>query len=120
MGAIIMVKYWKQIKKKYPQAFNGFMYDKQALIDLGLINENTLADLLDEKWALRYLYDFFDSKKINVICYTANSKEWRYEILIKGHLVMKSVHLYLSRKKAELEAYQAAFALMQKQLNPNI
>ena len=110
-----MKRYWKNISTKYSKAFAELCKDHNTIEAWGEIDNPTIWGIFvdEEKWVLRHLFDFFDSRKINAYCYTSNGKEWHYAILTKGKLMTGSKIKYRTRERAELGAWEKAFELLE-------
>ncbi len=119
-----MKSYWKKISENYPFLFWQLITDAETIKAWSVYRDATT----DEKtiWkdfssvpkhALRYLFDFFDSRKIHAYCYTGNGKEWHYAILTKKRLLTASSEKYKNRHLAELAAFEKCFELLARMHN---
>lgn len=125
---------WKEINKKNPKAFDLFFkwfkgdpkatMKKQEFLDVN--------DIVVMHGSLRELYDFFDKQGILIVVtpemqYTREidedgrnphyvPKEWGYDIHDSAYL-LESKSPFDDRVKAEKDAFEHAFPILEKQLN---
>ena len=111
-----MRRYWNSIRNKYKKAYDELCKDHFTIDAWGHIDTPDIwGEFVDEdQYVLRHLYDFFDSRGINAWCYTQNGQEWHYGILRDGRYLSTSEIKYESREKAELDAWEKAFEILDK------
>ena len=98
---------WKEIKDKYPKAFDAWETD-----DINKIHPHD--------WCLRCaLYDFFDEQSIYVsISHNEVARKFHYDISTKpmsDDITSRSIY---TRAEAEKAAFNKAFEVLEKTLKP--
>ena len=112
---------WKDIKEKYPKAWEKLRVYHNEAENIGLIDHPDIwdSDSLD-KWEIRHLYDFFDEHEIYVTVdidtIITEVLRWRYFIETSGDVIIDS-DLSLSRTEAEAVAFKKAFEILETKLN---
>jgi hypothetical protein len=107
--------YWNRIRKKYPKAFDKLINAHETIKAWGEIDSPAIwgGYVDEEQWALRHLFDFFDSKKLNAYVYPSNQKDWHYAIVKNGRQLILSKKRYASRLLAEFAVWEKAFEILE-------
>lgn len=106
-----MKKYWKNIRKKYPKAFDKLCKNHATIKAWGYIDHPDIwGEFINEPpYVLRHLYDFFDSKKIYGFCTNRTYEDWIF--YCSGYGITDKI--FNSREQAELELYEKMFDVLE-------
>jgi len=107
---------WKKIAEKYPKASKA----KDKWSDKGGRIPYKLWCSHGAEFELRYLYDFFDKKRIwvSVLWDVADELPWTYAVDYDGLTSVDGTSKYniKTRKSAEKQAFTEAFKVLERQL----
>ena len=114
---------WKQIKKKYPKAWDLLRKSHSTIEVWGHIDHPDVWDMdgLDmAPYELRHLYDFFDEQGIYLYVFITENPDngnryWDWQVFIDGECFGSSEVEEPTRKEAETAMYNEAFKILEKQ-----